>query len=47
MPIIRQAELHFKKADCSLNWGMPEKPDVEALLLMLAKYDEWKVERER
>jgi hypothetical protein len=25
-----------KKADCRLNWGMPEKPDVEALLPMLA-----------
>jgi len=34
--IIRQAGFDYKKADCRLNWGMPEKPDVEALLPMLA-----------
>jgi len=32
---INQAKLDPKKADCRLNWGMPEKPDVEALLPML------------
>jgi len=35
-PIISQAGLDHKQADCRLNWGMPEKPDVEALLPMLA-----------
>jgi len=34
--IINQAGFDSKKADCRLNWGMPEKPDVEALLPMLA-----------
>jgi hypothetical protein len=34
--IIDQAGFDYKKADCRLNWGMPEKPDVEALLPMLA-----------
>jgi len=36
VPVIQQAGLEPKKADCRLNWGMPEKPDVEALLPMLA-----------
>ncbi len=35
-PIILQANLDPKKADCRLNWGMPEKPNVEDLLPMLA-----------
>jgi len=35
VPIITQAGLDPVKADCRLNWGMPEKPDVEALLPML------------
>ena len=30
--IINQAGFDYEKADCRLNWGMPEKPDVEALL---------------
>jgi hypothetical protein len=34
--IINQTGFDAKKADCRLNWGMPEKPDVEALLPMLA-----------
>lgn len=34
--IINQAGFDYKKADCRLNWGMPEKPDVESLLPMLA-----------
>jgi hypothetical protein len=33
--IIDQAGFDFKKVECRLNWGMPEKPDVEALLPML------------
>jgi hypothetical protein len=36
VPIIYQAGFDPKNADCRLNWGMPEKPDVEALLPMLA-----------
>jgi hypothetical protein len=36
VPIIKQTGLDSKKAICRLNWGMPEKPDVEALLPMLA-----------
>jgi hypothetical protein len=36
VPVIQQAGLEPKAADCRLNWGMPEKPDVEALLPMLA-----------
>ena len=36
LTIINQATLDPKKADCRLHWGMPEKPDVEALLPMLA-----------
>jgi len=35
VPVIQQAGLEPKKADCRLNWGMPEKPDVEALLPVL------------
>jgi len=35
-PVIKQDGLDPKKAECRLNWGMPEKPDVEALLPMLA-----------
>jgi hypothetical protein len=35
-PLIIQAKLDPTKADCRLNWGMPEKPDVESLLPMLA-----------
>jgi hypothetical protein len=35
-PLILQANLDPKKADCRLNWGMPEKPNVEDLLPMLA-----------
>ena len=35
-PILEQVKLDPKKAVCRLNWGMPEKPDVEALLPMLA-----------
>lgn len=34
--IINQAGFDPKKADYRLNWGMPEKPDVETLLPMLA-----------
>jgi hypothetical protein len=36
VPVIRQAVFDYKQADCRLNWGMPEKPDVKALLPMLA-----------
>ena len=36
VPVIQQTGLDPKKADCRLNWGMPEKPDVETLLPMLA-----------
>lgn len=36
MQIINQAGFDSKKADCRLNWGMPKKSDVEALLPMLA-----------
>jgi len=35
-PVIQQAGLDPKEAECRLNWGMPETPDVEALLPMLA-----------
>jgi hypothetical protein len=34
-PIIEQAGLDPKKAQVRLNWGMPEKPDIDALLPML------------
>jgi len=34
--LIIQANLDPKKADCRLNWGMPEKPNGEDLLPMLA-----------
>jgi len=37
VPIIQQAKLNPKAADCRLNWGMPEKPDVEALLPVLVQ----------
>ena len=36
-PVIQQAGLDPKKADCRLNWGLPEKPEVEALLPVLAQ----------
>jgi len=28
-PVIEQAGLDVKKADCRLNWGMPETPEIE------------------
>ena len=28
-PVIKQAGLDAKKADCRLNWGMPETPEIE------------------
>jgi hypothetical protein len=28
-PVIKQAELDPKEADCRLNWGMPETPEIE------------------
>ena len=34
-PLLEQDELDSKKADCRLNWGMQEKPNVEAILPML------------
>jgi hypothetical protein len=34
-PIIKQAGLDPKKAQVRLNWGMPEKPDINALLPIL------------
>jgi len=37
VPAIQQAGLDPKAADCRLNWGMPEKPDVEALLPVLVQ----------
>ena len=37
VPVIQQAGLDPKEADCRLNWGMPEKPEVEALLPVLAQ----------
>jgi len=37
VPVIQQAELDPKAAACRLNWGMPEKPDVEALLPVLVQ----------
>ncbi|TSA55892.1 hypothetical protein D4R42_04625 [bacterium] len=33
----QQAKRDSKQADCRLNWGMPEKPDVEALLPVLVQ----------
>jgi len=36
-PVIRQAELNPAEANCRLNWGMPEKPDINALLPILAQ----------
>ena len=36
-PVIQQAELDPKETDCRLNWGMSEKPEVEALLPVLAQ----------
>ena len=36
-PLIVQAKLDPKKADCRLNWGMPEKPDIDALLPVLVQ----------
>jgi hypothetical protein len=36
VPIIEQSGLDPKKAQVRLNWGMPEKPDIETLLPMLA-----------
>ena len=29
MPVIKQAGYDPKKADCRLNWGMPETPEIE------------------
>jgi len=37
VPVIQQANLDPKKSDCRLNWGMPEKPDIETLLPVLAQ----------
>jgi len=28
-PVIKQSGLDPKKADCRLNWGMPETPEIE------------------
>jgi len=36
VPVMQQAGFDYKQAECRLNWGMPEKPDVESLLPMLA-----------
>lgn len=35
-PVIKQAGYNVVEADVRLNWGLPEKPDVEALLPILA-----------
>jgi len=35
-PVIKQAELDSAKANCRLNWGIPEKPDINALLPVLS-----------
>jgi len=35
-PILKQAGLDSTKANCRLNWGMPEKPDINALLPILS-----------
>ncbi|UCH69945.1 MAG: hypothetical protein JSV29_06835 [Candidatus Bathyarchaeota archaeon] len=29
VPVLEQAGLDAKKADCQLNWGMPETPEIE------------------
>jgi len=29
VPVIKQAGLDPKEADCRLNWGMPETPEIE------------------
>jgi len=29
VPVIQQAGLDPKQADCRLNWGMPETPEIE------------------
>jgi hypothetical protein len=29
--VIEQASLDVKKADCRLNWGMPETPEIEVV----------------
>jgi len=36
-PVVKQAGLDPQKAAVRLNWGMPEKPDINALLPMLAQ----------
>jgi len=35
-PVIKQAGLDSAKANCRLNWGIPEKPDINALLPVLS-----------
>jgi len=35
-PVIKQAGLDSVKANCRLNWGIPEKPDINALLPILS-----------
>ena len=36
-PVVKQAGLDPQKAAVRLNWGMPEKPDINALLPILAQ----------
>lgn len=36
-PIVKQADFDPQKASVRLNWGMPEKPDINALLPVLAQ----------
>ena len=36
-PIVKQADLDPQKAAVRLNWGMPEKPDINALLPILSQ----------
>jgi len=36
-PIVKQAGYDPQKAAVRLNWGMPEKPDINALLPILAQ----------
>lgn len=36
-PILEQAGIYPEKADCRLNWGIPEKPDIETMLPVLAQ----------
>jgi len=35
--LVNQAGFDSRKAVCRLNWGLPEKPDVEALLHVLVQ----------